>query len=67
MPTMRRREFILLAGAAATWPLAALAQQPSGRVFRIGILGATSPGPAQVMLNAFRDGMRDAAMSKART
>ena len=59
MPTMRRREFILLAGAAATWPLAALAQQPSGRVFRIGILGATSPGPAQVMLNAFRDGMRE--------
>src|SRR5438874_10989053 len=59
MPTMRRREFMLLAGAAATWPLAALAQQPSGRVFRIGILGATSPGPAQVMLNAFRDGMRE--------
>jgi hypothetical protein len=59
MPTMRRREFILLAGAAATCPLAALAQQPSGRVFRIVILGATSPGPAQVMVNAFRDGMRE--------
>ena len=59
MPAMRRREFILLAGAAATWPLAALAQQPSGRVFRIGILGATSPGPAQVMVNAFRDGIRE--------
>ncbi len=59
MPTMRRREFILLAGAAATWPLAARAQQPSGRVFRIVILGATSPGPAQVMVNAFREGMRE--------
>jgi putative tryptophan/tyrosine transport system substrate-binding protein len=59
MPTMRRREFILLAGAAATCPLAARAQHPSGRVFRIVILGATSPGPAQVMLTAFRDGMRE--------
>jgi putative tryptophan/tyrosine transport system substrate-binding protein len=55
---MRRREFVLLAGAAATSPLAARAQR-SGRVFRIGILGATSLGPAEVMVNAFRDGMRE--------
>ena len=57
---MKRRAFItMLGGAAAAWPLAALAQQPGGRVYRIGILGATSPGPAEVMVNAFRDGMRE--------
>src|SRR5262249_32940945 len=50
---MKRRQFIsLLGGAAATWPLAARAQQP-GKIPRIGIID-DSPH-----WNAFRHGLRD--------
>src|SRR5215471_4789062 len=50
---MRRREFIALAGASATWPFAALAQEP-GRTYRLGFLWAQS-SEAEPVVTAFLD------------
>jgi len=55
---VRRRDFIkVVAGSAATWPLAARAQQPVLPV--IGFLSSTSSKGYTPYLAAFREGLRE--------
>ena len=65
---MRRRDFItLLGGAAATWPLAARAQQAE-RMRRVGLLMGYPEGDAegQANLAAFRRGLQELGWTEGR-
>jgi ABC-type uncharacterized transport system substrate-binding protein len=63
-PHMRRRDFISLVGGAASWPLAARAQQPPMPV--IGILGSVSPAPYAGFVEAIKQGLREAGYVEGR-
>ena len=60
---MKRREFItLLGGAAAAWPLAARAQQTSGRTAKMPRVGMLMAGPAAhsaAILDPFYRGLHE--------
>ena len=55
---MRRREFVVLLGAAAAWPLAARAQ-PAERMRRVGVLmGGSTDSAYAARVEAFRQALR---------
>lgn len=56
---MRRRQLITsLVGSAATRPLAARAQQPAGRVYRVGYFVVPSRERSLHLVKAFEEGLR---------
>jgi putative tryptophan/tyrosine transport system substrate-binding protein len=64
---MRRREFItLLGGAAASWPLAARAQQ-AGKLPTIGYLGSATPGSQGQWVATFVQRLRELGWIDGRT
>ena len=54
---MKRREFITLIGGAATWPMAARAQQPKMPV--IGFLRDSTNAGSEHLVDALRQGLRE--------
>jgi putative tryptophan/tyrosine transport system substrate-binding protein len=54
---IRRREFLLLGGGAATWPLTAGAQQPAMPV--VGFLSSASPQSYAHVVAAFHQGLKE--------
>jgi putative ABC transport system substrate-binding protein len=62
---MRRREFItLIGGAAAAWPLAARAQQPSVSI--VGFLSGALPESFAPVLASVRQGLQEAGFVEGR-
>lgn len=62
---MRRREFIkIIAGSAASWPLAVIAQRPKVIVVLMGIAENDPDGQARIA--AFRQGLHELKWEEGR-
>jgi ABC-type uncharacterized transport system substrate-binding protein len=66
MSDIRRREFMILLGGAAAWPLAARAQQPD-RVRRVGVLmGISDDAEGQARIAVFRQALQALGLIQGR-
>ena len=63
---MRRRDFIMLLGGAAAWPLTARAQQ-AGKLPTIGFLGTATPSTQSSRVAAFVQRLRELGWIENRT
>src|SRR5215813_3550595 len=63
---VKRREFITLFGGAATWPLAAVAQQPM-KLPTIGFLGQSTRSAGSEWVAAFVQRLRELGWIESRT
>ncbi len=63
MLRIRRREFVSMLGGAATWPLAASAQQP---IPVVGFLMSREPGEDTHLVSAFRQGLNESGFVEGR-
>jgi putative tryptophan/tyrosine transport system substrate-binding protein len=61
---MKRREFIMLLGGAAAWPLAARAQQAAMPV--IGLLSSRSPATDEHLIAVIRQGLNETGFVEGR-
>ena len=59
MNQVRRRQFLITAGALLAAPLPGFAQQPAAAIPRIGFLGVSTPAAWAPRVDAFRAGLRD--------
>ena len=65
---MRRRDFIsLISSAAATWPIAARAQEHSGKIPYVGWLVPGTRDNQEPLLEEYRRGMRELGYVEGRT
>jgi putative ABC transport system substrate-binding protein len=63
---LARRRFVIGAGALLAAPATANGQR-AGKVYRIGVLGTTSPKSHGAFVDAFRDGLRERGYIEGKT
>ena len=67
MSEVRRRQFLIAAGALVAVPLQGFAQQPASNMPRIGFLGVSTPAAWAPRVVALRTGLRDLGYVEGKT